>query len=393
MSEGTKTTMKPEEAIVEISSLQVKHNLEIQKLQENLKAIQEKLSSHMDEINQKMEKELIIVNDKLTSHITSTHTEMNSQMNRIKQEMPELIEENLQKIHVETKANTDQNAIQWAALIKEIKAVKHGLVEVKEARSNEEREQQEEHISSAPITTNDACSVHSNQSELNNNRIQTILLPAPTSAPLFHGKSTERPGQFLIRVEEYTETVHMWGEDLLLRGISQFLKDNALEWYCQLRSCNYLPKTWTEFKQTFIKQFNSPVRIAQHKQQWKECWQGRDETINEFIIRLRALWVEQYPEEKESDLVKHLLCKMRPDILNVVGYPRNANLQEIITEAQRIEEILYYRAKNSTQTKKSFNNTNYTYNNQMNNSKEYSQVLTGTRFEQQSQQMHKQKRH
>lgn len=39
MFEEITATMKPEEAIKEISSLQVKHNSEIQKLQENLKLI------------------------------------------------------------------------------------------------------------------------------------------------------------------------------------------------------------------------------------------------------------------------------------------------------------------------------------------------------------------
>ncbi len=49
---------------------------------------------------------------------------------------------------------------------------------------------------------------------------------------------------------------------MLLRGISQFLKDNALEWNCQPRTGHYLPRTWAEFKQTFIAQFNSPSRMA-----------------------------------------------------------------------------------------------------------------------------------
>ncbi|CAF4996373.1 unnamed protein product, partial [Rotaria magnacalcarata] len=41
--------------------------------------------------------------------------------------------------------------------------------------------------------------------------------------------------------------------------------------------------------------------------------------MHEFIIRLRAIWVEQFPQETEADLVKHLFCKIRPDMLNVMG--------------------------------------------------------------------------
>ena len=401
----TTATMRPEEAIKEISSLQVKHNSEIQKLQENLKMMEEKLSTHTQETNQKIEKEFIVVNDKLTSHMAASHAEMNSRLNQIKEDMSELIDEKMQELQNETKAITEQNTLQWATLIKEMKALKHSIVEIKEVHANGERGQQihrqqdviplspqsqqnqEERNTSAIIINNDACSLHSNQSELSNSRIQTILLPSPTTAPTFHGKTTERPGQFLTRIEEYTETVHMWGEDMLLRGISQFLKDNALEWYCQLRSCNYLPRTWSEFKQTFVKQFNSPIRIAQQRQQWKECRQNRDETINEFIIRLRALWVEQYPDEKEPDLIKHLFCKMRPDILNVMGCPRGGTLQEILTEAQRVEEILYYRTKYAQQTNKSWNETPYNQNSHFTNrTKEHLQTHNNMRAERQGHQ-------
>ena len=85
--------------------------------------------------------------------------------------------------------------------------------------------------------------------------------------------------------------------------------------------------------------------MVQHQQQWNECKQKQEETISEFIVRLRALWVEQFPVETEADLVKHLFCKMRPDILNIMGCPQNTSLQDVLLEAQRVEEILYHRTK------------------------------------------------
>ncbi len=55
----------------------------------------------------------------------------------------------------------------------------------------------------------------------------SIIIPPPSAAPAFHGKHNESPTQFLIRVEEYAESVHAWDRDTLLKGISQFLRDQG----------------------------------------------------------------------------------------------------------------------------------------------------------------------
>ena len=173
----------------------------------------------------------------------------------------------------------------------------------------------------------------------------TIVIPPPTAIPTFNGKISENPHQFLIRVKEYAETINHWDDRLLLHGISQFLRDTALEWYCQLRTTNRCPQTWVEFKIIFLNQFNSPIRRARQEQQWKNCKQEENETINEFIVRLRALWQEQKPNETENDLIRHLMCKMKNNLLTMVGISRCESLDEIISEAQRVEEILYQRNK------------------------------------------------
>ncbi|CAF3244626.1 unnamed protein product [Rotaria sp. Silwood2] len=124
-----------------------------------------------------------------------------------------------------------------------MRELKQNLAEVKHAQTQQldtnqnttsfplpPRQIQDDRNISSPITTRESSSININPVELNNNRTQTILLPPPTTPPIFHGRSTERPRQFLIRVEEYTENVHMGGEDMLLRSISQFLKDDPLEW-------------------------------------------------------------------------------------------------------------------------------------------------------------------
>jgi hypothetical protein len=172
-----------------------------------------------------------------------------------------------------------------------------------------------------------------------------IIVPPSSAAPAFHGKHSDSPTQFLIRIQEYAESGHAWNRPTLLNGISQFLRESALEWYCQLRMSHRRPQTWAEFTDLFLAQFNSPVRKARQEQEWHECKQKENETINEFLVRLRTLLREQKPKETEADLVKHLFCRMRNDLLNMIGVSRNASLDEIIAEVQQIEEILYRRAK------------------------------------------------
>lgn len=57
----------------------------------------------------------------------------------------------------------------------------------------------------------------------------SIIVPPASAAPEFYGKQSESPTQFLIRVLEYAESVHAWDRATLLNGISQFLRDSALE--------------------------------------------------------------------------------------------------------------------------------------------------------------------
>lgn len=178
----------------------------------------------------------------------------------------------------------------------------------------------------------------------------TIVIPPPSTIPSFGGSNSESPRQFIIRVKEYAETTNRWNDQSLLNGISQFLKGTALEWYCQLRTSYRRPHEWAEFVILFLEQFNSPVRRARQEQEWKQCKQEENETINEFIVRLRALWTEIKPNENENDLVKHLLCKMRNNLLTMIGVARHGTLEEIMKETQKTEEILYRRAKQQRHT-------------------------------------------
>lgn len=72
------------------------------------------------------------------------------------------------------------------------------------------------------------------------------IIPPSSAAAAFYGKHNESPTQFLIRVQEYAESVHTWDRMTLVNGISQFLRDSALERYCQLHLSHPRPQTWTE---------------------------------------------------------------------------------------------------------------------------------------------------
>jgi hypothetical protein len=349
--EETKKTMTTEEAIMEIRSLQLKHNQEIKDMQEKIA------------INSEETKKISEQTRRITEESTMTWAVMRKDMHDMLNDFLNR-KTNTHQDEQSQQLDNNQNGISFPLLSKQTC--------------------QDRDISS-PITTNESSCIHNNLPEINDNKVQTILMPSTTTAPIFHGYSSERPGQFLNRIKEYTETAHMWGEDMLLRRISQFLKDDALDWYCQLRNYHYLPRSWAEFKQMFIAQFNSPIRRAQRQQQWNECKQSKEETINQFIVRLRALWEEQFPQQTEADLVNHLLCKMRPDMLNIIGCPRNASLQQILLEAQRVEEILYHRTQQGNQANNSNNSTTYNNNNYVNKNKytnnktnEYNQPFNNT---------------
>lgn len=172
-----------------------------------------------------------------------------------------------------------------------------------------------------------------------------IMMVTPSEAPVFHGKQSESPRQFLIHVQDYVQSLHPGDRLTLPNGISQFLRESALQWYCQLQMTHHRQQTWEEFTNIFLIQFDPPIRRARREAEWVECKQRESETINEFLVRLRALWNEQKPNETETDLVKHLLCRIRNDLFNNIRISRNASLDEIVAEVQQIEEILHRTAK------------------------------------------------
>ena len=107
----------------------------------------------------------------------------------------------------------------------------------------------------------------------------TIVLPPTTTLPTLSSKPRGRPRQFLLRVEQYAHVVNNWSRETLLRGISQFLRDDAFDWYRQLHQTNNMPVGWNQFVTRFLTQFHSPLRAAHQEQAWIDYKQQPNETI------------------------------------------------------------------------------------------------------------------
>ena len=95
----------------------------------------------------------------------------------------------------------------------------------------------------------------------------------------------------------------------------------------------------------FLTQFKSLIRLAQLEKEWKACCQREDETLNEFVVRLRSIWLEIKPNENEAHLLTYLLCKMRSDLLAILGICHNLTLDQILERAQTAEHILFLRGR------------------------------------------------
>ena len=324
----TDTKVTLDDAVKHISTTLSQHADSIRRLQDTLNSLQPQLDTRLENLRSNNQQEIRLLETNLTTLFTS------------KDNMWTQVSDNLQSLN-------------------------EGLVEVKNLfttqRSATSSRNGPPPLPHSPIL--DATPSHDpSQPNLNVTtsvpyssprtpfpQPHTIVLPPPSSLPTFSGKMTERPRQFLIRVEEYACTITHWSRETLLRGISQFLRDDAFEWYCQLHQTHDVPTDWNQFALRFLAQFHSPIRAAQQEQAWLECKQAESETINQFVVRLRSLWLEQKPTENDSDFTKHLFCKMRPDMLNLMNFSRSSSLEHIILEAQKVEEILYLRAKEQRQ--------------------------------------------
>ncbi|CAF5107159.1 unnamed protein product, partial [Rotaria magnacalcarata] len=98
-------------------------------------------------------------------------------------------------------------------------------------------------------------------------------------------------------------------------------------------------------------QFSSPLRLAQLEQEWHKCLQKADESINDFLVRLRSLWSEHKPHEIERDLVGHLFTKIRPQLVPLIGVLNAPTLENFLTRAREAELIDFSRSKYASSTR------------------------------------------
>ncbi|CAM4831673.1 unnamed protein product [Rotaria magnacalcarata] len=211
----------------------------------------------------------------------------------------------------------------------------------------------------SPHFINSSAAISYELPPINVQPINTIVLPPTTSLPTFSGKYTESTRQFLIRVEEYARTVNSWSRETLLRGISQFLKDDAFEWYCQLCYINTTSVDWNQFVVRFLAQFHSPIQAAQQEQAWIECKQFESETINQFVVRLRSIWLEQKPHELESDFTKHRFFQLSDSVTRILPAQQpivsgnttrvHTNISSLIVSSNSIPDLTEILTSHSTE--------------------------------------------
>ena len=170
-----------------------------------------------------------------------------------------------------------------------------------------------------------------------------VIVQKPIVPPTFSGTYSESPNQFLMRLQEYAAAVDGWDQTTLLLGISQFLRDAALDWHYRLNASPQRPRIWSDFVSLFLSRFDAPLKIARQARQWHQCKQMDDETIDDFYIRLRLLWTEQRSGVGESDFIQQLLCNIRTDLFRMMTVLPNASTKDILLEAQQVEEALYGR--------------------------------------------------
>ena len=182
---------------------------------------------------------------------------------------------------------------------------------------------------------------------------RTIIIQPPTPAPSFSGSDDDKPRPFLLQLHQYTSSSYGWDKEMLFQNIGQFLKGTALEWYTQISTSISPPTHWDTFQTLFLQQFSSPLRLAQIEQQWKKCTQKSNESINEFLVRLRSLWSEHKPREREQDLVRHLFAKIRPELVPLIGVLSDPTLENFLDRARQAEVIEFSRLKQSLHTETS----------------------------------------
>ncbi|CAF3338172.1 unnamed protein product [Rotaria socialis] len=315
-----------EQAVQKLSEANNNSNTRLNALEAKLDEIHLNLIEQHKNMNMDVPNEMMNVQEKMINQI-------------------ETIQKRTEELQATTTSKLEEKQQQWEQLTNNIRDMRTEMktnceaLETKALRKNDQNQLMEENVSTPHTQLNSSAinesfdngeSDHHNITEqrqqaennarqmlLNERPAQTahtIIIPPSSSIPTFSGSTFESPR-------------------------------TVLEWYCQLRVSNRRPQAWIEFKIIFLNQFNSPIRRARQEQQWKDCKQEEDETINEFIVRLRALWQEQKPNETENDPIRHLMCKMRNNLLTMIGISRCESLDEIITEAPKIEEILYQRNK------------------------------------------------
>ncbi|CAF1550893.1 unnamed protein product, partial [Didymodactylos carnosus] len=142
-----------------------------------------------------------------------------------------------------------------------------------------------------------------------------------------------------------------WSDQATLNRISHWLTGAAAEWYQQLVQSDELPATWGEFVKLFQARFQSPEQIEALKIERNHCMQQADESVADFYQRYKGLALEIDPKISEKTLKRHLLPKLRLDILQLMGGvdADKLPLLDLMRTAAKVELHMLQRKKGTQQ--------------------------------------------
>ena len=142
-----------------------------------------------------------------------------------------------------------------------------------------------------------------------------------STLPNFHGLSTEDPDEFLFEFDilcrsyDYTTTAQK------LKLFPATLKGNALRWFMSLGGENI--STWVQMRQIFLNKYQDYCRTRERREELFKMSQKEDETLEDFVERLRYNLQRSGHLDVNKDILKTSLLKgVREDclyMLNMLG--------------------------------------------------------------------------
>lgn len=203
------------------------------------------------------------------------------------------------------------------------------------------------------------------------------LKPPTNPLPRYSGKKKGQQYQTetgmvteMLTAEAWTKKVDRaqkqcsWSETVTAAQAEACLPDDtpAALWYEYTSNKEDL-STWTAFKSALLKNYGQPMSVAELVKLQKECKQGKNERVMDFIVRTRMahdkLWDAYTPsskistaddtlkkdrervweDRKEHGVICYVIGGLQEDVLAKVTEAEANTVEEILKVAKKMEEV------------------------------------------------------